>query len=501
MLILQDNTIFETVKDPNMQAKRTRADHIPVPERLNSLNEIAATYTKEQAENEAARCLKCPTHWCQKMCPAGVPVTDFIAAFRGGDIEGAYKLIRSASTLPEICSRVCPQDKQCRSNCTRSINNQAVGTGNLERYVVEQHYASGKGEENAPSTGKKIAVIGSGPAGLSAAQALVSKGHSVTVYEKDDRAGGLLEYGIPNMKLEKSIVERKVKSLESQGVKFVLNTAVGAGADTGSGSGSGAVDITPDDLIKDFDAVILAIGTRNARMINADNIALAKGVYTAVQYLSSTTKSLLDSDMTDGKNISGKDKDVIIVGGGDTGNDCVGTAIRNGAKSVTQIEMMPKHMGNDIVTAPHYPKIPERKVNTSQEEARMVYAKDPHIYQATVKSVNTDASGNIESVTIVSLEAKTDDDGRLQMKEIPGTEKTLPCGLLLIAAGFSGPEKKVTEAFNVATDTRTNITADNFATNIDKVFTCGDCHTGQSLVVKAMVEGRNCAEAVDAYVS
>ena len=488
MLLMPDNTLFEVVKDPNMQAKSTKANSLPVPERLVTYDEIEKTYTKEQAENEAARCLKCPTHWCQKKCPAGVPVTDFIAALRKGDIEEAYSIIRSASTLPEICSRVCPQYKQCRSNCTRSINNQAVGTGNLERYVVEQHYASGKSESTPPSTGKKVAIVGSGPAGLSAAQALTDKGHCVTVYEKDDRPGGLLEYGIPNMKLEKNIIDRKVKSMESQGVKFITSTIVGE-------------DIKPDELTSQYDAVILAIGTRNARMINADNIASAKGVYTAVEYLASTTKSLLDSGLSDGNNISGKDKDVIIVGGGDTGNDCVGTAIRNGARTVTQLEMLPKHISSFEVEGAHYPKIPEQPVNSSQEEAKMLFAKDPHIYQTTIKSVSTDASGRIESVTTVSLEAHMDDEGRLQMTQVPGSENTFPCQLLLIAAGFSGPEKEVTEAFGVSVNARTNIIAEEFSTGRDKIFACGDCRNGQSLVVKAMADGRDCAGAVDSFLN
>ena len=471
-----------------MQEKRESGALLPVDDRISTYDEIEATYTKDQAKTEAARCLKCPTHWCQKKCPAGVPVTDFIEAFRNGDAGKAYEIIRTASTLPEICSRVCPMYKQCQSECTRSINTEAVGTGNLERYVTELFYQNNGKEKNASKTGKKVAVIGSGPAGLSAAQKLTELGEEVTIYEKDDRAGGLLEYGIPNMKLEKGIVGRKVDSLKEQGVKILTDTTVGK-------------DVSKDTLLGDFDAVVLAVGTRSARMINVPDIENTKGVYTAVEYLSSTTKSLLDSGMKDGKNISGKDLDVVIVGGGDTGNDCVGTAIRNGAKSVTQIEMMPKHTGKTDLSDERVPKIPYVKTNTSQEEARIVFAKDPHVYQTTVKSIEKDANGRISKITTIDLDPVMDDTGRLIMNEVEGTQKTYPCGLLLVAAGFTGPEKEVVEAFGVDVGQRTNINTDDYLTSSGKVFACGDCRTGQSLVVKAMADGRDCAVRVHEYLN
>ena len=489
MLIMPDNTVFVPVKDPNKQENRTDAAHLPMDKRYTTFEEVEATYTNDEAANEAARCLKCPTHWCQKECPAGVPVTDFIALLRGGDAEAAYQLIRTASNLPEICSRVCPQHKQCQSNCTRGIRTQAVGIGRLERYVVEQHYASGAPEPSAPATGKKVAVIGSGPSGLSAAQSLISAGHAVTVYEKADRAGGLMIYGIPNMKLEKGVVERKVKSLEAQGVSFVLNTAVG-------------VDIDPAQLIADYDAVVLTVGTGNARSLNLDGVQGQEvtGIYPAVTFLTSNTKSLLDSGLTDGNNISAEGKDVIIVGGGDTGNDCVGTSLRTGAVSITQIEMLPQVTGREIMVVPRTLRPKEVKVDTSQEEFKTKYGRDPHVYATTVKAAQVDENGAICAVTTVDLDAVYDEGGRLKMVEIPGTEKELPCGLLLIAAGFLGPEAYVAESFGTATNARSNIATTNYQTSVDKVFACGDCRTGQSLVVKAMVDGRDCAKAVDAYL-
>lgn len=489
MLIMPDNTLFKPVEEKNMQETRTPAACLDMDKRLTTFEEVEKTYTDADAANEAMRCLQCPTHWCQKECPAGVPVTDFIGRLREGDAEGAYSVIRSASTLPEICSRVCPQYKQCQSNCTRSIKNEAVGIGRLERYVVEQHYAKGTPEPKAIANGKSVAIVGSGPAGLSASQTLISLGYAVTVYEKADRAGGLLEYGIPNMKLEKNVVARKVESLKQQGVVFKLNTNVG-------------VDIKAEDLEKTFDAVILTVGTGNARTLDMQGAKEAgvTGIYPAVEFLTSNTKSLLDSDLTDEKNISANGKNVVIIGGGDTGSDCVGTSIRTGAASVTQIEMLPQSVGREIIIVPRTLRAAEGKIDTSLEEAKEKFGNDPHVYQTTVKAVQTDSDGKLVAVTTVDLEAGTDDAGRIQMSEIAGTEKEIPCELLLIAAGFIGPNPDIAKAFGIDTTDRSNFATDNYATSKDGIFACGDCRSGQSLVVKAMVEGRDCAKVVDKYL-
>ena len=486
-MFMPDNTKFQVVKNPNLAAERTDNNRLDMDGRLNSFQEVEYTYTKEQAENEMARCLKCPTHWCQKKCPAGVPVTDFIAKARSGDCEGAYRLIRSASTLPEFCSRLCPQEKQCQSECTRSIRTQAVGIGRLERYVVEQHYASGAAEVSAPATGKKVAVVGSGPSGLSAAQRLTDQGHSVTVYERSDRPGGLLEYGIPNTKLEKGVLDRKISSLKQQGVEFRTGVNVGR-------------EVSAEELLKEYDAVVLAVGTGNARSLKLEGAEGVKGIYPAVEYLSSFTKSLLNSDLKDGTAISPKGKDVIIVGGGDTGSDCVGTSIRGGCASLTQIEMLPQKTGRVYIHDPYIRRQPEVKHDSSMEECQTVFGKDPHLYQTTLKAVQADEKGNLKSVTAVSLEPVYDEHFRLTMKEIPGTEKTLPCQLLIVAAGFLGPQSYVAEAFGVDTTSRSNFSTAEYATGRDRVFACGDCRTGQSLVVKAMADGRDCADAVDRYL-
>ena len=424
------------------------------------------TYTEDEAQLEASRCMGCPSRWCSKECPAGMPVPEFIKKIRANDYEGAYELISSASTLPEFCSRLCPQEKQCQSNCTRSIRTEAVGIGKLERFVVEQHYASGGEEKVAPATGKTVAVVGSGPSGLSAAVALAKAGHKVTVIDSQEHPGGLLRYGIPNMKLEKGTLDRKLDAMLRMGIAFQTGLTVNAEM--------------LEKLKADYDAVVLAIGTGNARKLDLT----AEGIHYAVKYLSGEG--------------SAEGKDVVIIGGGDTGNDCVGTAVRQGAKSITQIEMLPKVTKPQIIYSPLVEKQKEVKFDASQEECLNKYLKDPHIYQATVKAVETDETGKLVSVTLVSLEKTYDENRRLVMKEIAGSEKVIPCGLLVIAAGFIGPE---TENLGVKTNARTNIDTADYKTSSDKVFACGDCRTGQSLVVKAMVDGRECAKAVCEFLA
>ena len=329
-------------------------------------------------------------------------------------------------------------------------------------------------------------MIGSGPSGLSAANSLNKRGHEVTVYERSDRLGGLLMYGIPNMKLEKHIVERKIAIMKEEGIHFVTNANVGK-------------DIKPEQLKKDYDAVVLACGSSNPRNIEVPGRE-AKGIYFAVDFLKSTTKSLLDSGLKDKKYISAKGKNVIVIGGGDTGNDCVGTSIRHGAKSVTQLEMMPKLPDERAENNP-WPEWPRIcKTDYGQEEAIAVFGHDPRIYQTTVKEFKMNKKGEVTKAVLVNLESKKDEKtGRMMMVPVEGSEKEIPADLVLIAAGFLGSEAYVTEAFGVKVNQRANVETkpDSFATNVENVFTAGDMHRGQSLVVWAIREGRDAAREVD----
>jgi glutamate synthase (NADPH) small chain len=481
-VLMPDNSTFVAVANPAMSSERVKNQRLPMAERLTTFQEVEQTYTEEEALAEAARCLKCPTHWCQKACPAGVPVTDFIEKVREKNYESAYQLIASASMLPEVCARLCPQEKQCQSNCTRGICTQAVGIGRLERFVVEQHYKNAPKEKKRTFNGKRIAIVGSGASGLSAAEYLAERGYQISVYEKNNRLGGLLEYGIPNMKLDKGVIERRVDALKARGVCFTTCADVGK-------------EISVQQLREKNDAVILAVGTGNARQINMEGSENVRGIVQAVEYLSTSTRSLLNDPETDGVLVSAQGKRVVVIGGGDTGNDCAGVAIRQGCTSITQIEMLPKIVGRTVVYNPYLQKEKESKFDSSQEECLVRFCKSPYLYQTTVKAVYADEERSVTRITIVALEAVIK-NGRLTMKEIPGTERSIPCELLIVAAGFIGPEHYVAQAFGVKTTERSSIATDHYATNISGVFACGDCHTGQSLVVKAMVDGRECAKRV-----
>ena len=360
----------------------------------------------------------------------------------------------------------------------------------IERSIIDLGFENGwvKPEPPEHRTGKKVAVVGSGPSGLAAAAQLNKAGHTVTVFERSDRIGGLLMYGIPNMKLDKeAVVQRRVDLMKAEGVNFVTSTEVGK-------------DYPADKLMKEFDAVVLALGATKPRDLPIEGREL-KGVHFAMEFLHQNTKSLLDSQHADGAYINASGKDVIVVGGGDTGTDCVGTSLRHGCNSVTQLEIMPKASETRAANNP-WPQFPRiYKLDYGQEEAKAVYGDDPRAYSIQTKRIVGDDQGHVKELHTVGIEWKNV-DGRFQPVEVPGSEKVWPAQLVLLAMGFLGPEDQLLEQLNVARDERSNIKAEygDFATSVPGVFSAGDGRRGQSLVVWAINEGRACAREVDRFL-
>lgn len=475
--------------------ERVDATSIAPLERIKNYNEFHVLLSKENQQKQAARCMDCGVPFCQSGATlagmtSGCPLHNLVPEWNDlvytGNWEQAYNRLHKTNNFPEFTSRVCPA--LCEKACTCGHWGDPVSVRDNEHGVIETAYENGYAAPKPPKvrTGKTVAIVGSGPSGLAAADQLNQRGHSVTVYEREDRVGGLLMYGIPNMKLDKKIIDRKIEVMKAEGIKFVTGCNVGA-------------DIKASELIKKYDRVILCCGAKNPRDIKAPGRD-AKGIYFAVDYLTQTTKSLLNSNLADKKFVSAEGKNVVIIGGGDTGNDCVGTAIRQGARSVTQLEMMPCPPVSRAANNPwpEWPKI--LKTDYGQEEAIAKFGHDPRIYTTTVKEFHKNKKGELDGVTIVSLESKKDEaTGRFNMVPVEGTEKKIPAELVLIAAGFLGTEDYIAKAFGVMLNGRTNVAtdADSYATNIKNVFTAGDMHRGQSLVVWAIREGREVAREVD----
>ena len=479
-----------------MEYERQTSEAVAPKERIKNFNEFHTPLSMEEQRKQGARCMACGVPVCQagmeimgmtSGCPLHNLVPEWNDLVYTGNWEQAYNRLTKTNNFPEFTSRVCPA--LCEAACTCGHYGEPVSVKENEHGIIEYAYENGFAAAKPPKvrTGKKVAVIGSGPAGLAAADQLNKRGHLVTVYERDDRVGGLLMYGIPNMKLEKQIIDRKIDVMKEEGVEFITGVNVGK-------------DIKPAKLLKDYDRVILACGAKNPRDIKAPGRD-AKGIYFAVDFLSATTKSLLDSGLKDNKYISAKGKKVVIIGGGDTGNDCVGTSIRHGAASVVQLEMMPKAPDTRAENNPwpEWPKV--CKTDYGQEEAIAVFGNDPRIYQTTVKEFLKDKNGNLSGLTVVKLESKKDEKtGRMMMVEVPGSESKMEADMVLIAAGFLGTEKYVADAFGLKLNERTNVETakGQYETNVKNVFTAGDMHRGQSLVVWAIHEGREVAREVDA---
>ena len=478
-----------------MDYKREVSKDVKPKDRIKNFNEFHEHLPREKQQLQGARCMDCGVPFCQagmNICgmTSGCPLHNLVPEWNDlvytGNWQQAYNRLKKTNSFPEFTSRVCPA--LCEAACTCNLIGDPVATKENEYAIIENAYEKGYADPKPPKvrTGKTVAVVGSGPSGLAVADQLNKRGHSVTVYERSDRVGGLLMYGIPNMKLEKHIVDRKIKVMEAEGIVFKTGVDVGK-------------DIKAEKLLKEYDRVVLACGASNPRDISVPGRD-AKGIYFAVDFLKANTKSLLDSDFEDKKYVDTKGKNVVIIGGGDTGNDCVGTSIRHGCKSVTQIEMMPKAPDTRSASNPwpEWPKI--CKTDYGQEEAIAVFGHDPRIYESTVKEFVKDKNGSLKAVKIVKLSWEKDPaSGRMKMSEVPGSEQTLPAEIVLIAAGFLGSQKYLTDAFHVDINERSNVKtgAGAYETSVKNVFTAGDMHRGQSLVVWAIREGREAARAVD----
>ncbi|TKC10174.1 glutamate synthase subunit beta [Pedobacter polaris] len=452
-------------------------------ERLEHYNEFLNPLPPEQLNHQAARCMDCGVPFCQSGCPLGNVIPEFNDAVYKGDWLNAAEILLSTNNFPEFTGRICPAP--CESACVLGINKSPVSIEEIEKHIIEIAFDKGYIKANAPliRTGKKVAVIGSGPAGLAAAAQLNKAGHEVVVFERDDVPGGLLRYGIPDFKLQKDVVERRVKLMEEEGIVFKCNANVGENVELST-------------LLRDYQALVLAGGSTIPRDLNLSGREL-EGIYPAMDFLKQQNKRV-SGRAVEGKEIKATGKNVIVIGGGDTGSDCIGTSNRHGAKSVTQFEIMPMppQSRTEHMPWPQYPML--LKVTSSHEEGAH------RNWAVNTQKFNADENGNLKSLSVIEVQWEIDANGRaLGFKEIPGTEKEYPCELVLLAMGFLHPQKQgLLEKLGVELDERGNVKAieGNFQTNIPKVFAAGDMRRGQSLVVWAISEGRETARKVDEYL-
>ncbi|MGB3311256.1 MAG: glutamate synthase subunit beta [Nodosilinea sp.] len=480
-----------------MEYLREVAQEVAPADRIRNWDEFHLHMPEDNLRTQGARCMDCGTPFCHtgitiSGMASGCPINNLIPEWNDlvyrGLWEEALERLHKTNNFPEFTGRVCPAP--CEGSCVLGITSPPVTIKNIEYSIAEKGWESGWITPNPPQqrTGKKVAVIGSGPAGLSAAAQLNSAGHWVTVYERADRPGGLLMYGIPNMKLEKQrVVQRRLDVLEAEGVTFVCNTEVGK-------------DISAENLLKEFDSVVLCTGSTRPRDLPIEGRDL-KGIHFAMEFLTANTRSLLDG-YPGNDYISAAGKDVVIIGGGDTGTDCVGTSIRHGCASVTQVEIMPQPPETRSAANPwpEWPKV--YKMDYGQEEAAALFGDDPRAYLTTATKFEGDEQGNVKAIHTVQIQWGKDENGRFVPQNVPGTEKVIPAQLALLAMGFLGPEQPLLDSLGLEKDGRSNVKAEHeqYTTTIPGVFAAGDCRRGQSLVVWAINEGRGAARECDRYL-
>ncbi len=453
-------------------------------ERISNYKEFTSLYSEDKLNNQAARCMNCGIPFCHSGCPLGNIIPEFNEAVYKENWEEAYRILSSTNNFPEFTGRICPAP--CESACVLGINRPPVAIEEIEKHIIEVAFAKGLVHAKVPvlRSGKTVAVIGSGPAGLAAAAQLNKVGHQVTVFERDDHAGGLLRYGIPDFKLEKWVVERRVSLMQEEGVIFKYNTEVGK-------------NITADELVKSFDAVVLAGGSTIPRNLPIPGREL-KGVYYAMEFLKQQNKRVSGIEFEQ-EDIWAADKDVIVIGGGDTGSDCVGTSNRHGARSITQFELMPQppQARTESMPWPTYPML--LKTSTSHEEGCQRF------WGINTKEFLGDDAGNLRALKVVDVQWETDIFGRpVKFAEVEGSERELPCQLVFLAMGFLHPQKEgMLQQLDVEIDARGNVKAaeGSYQTSVNKVFAAGDMRRGQSLVVWAISEGREAARRVDLFLN
>jgi glutamate synthase (NADPH/NADH) small chain len=465
--------------------------------RVADWREFHEHMTEADLKKQSARCMDCGIPFCHtgqlvSGMASGCPIHNLIPEWNDLVYRGLWRealdRLHKTNNFPEFTGRVCPAP--CEGSCVLGMNNPPVTIKNIEVSIIDHGWENGWVTPQPPKkrTGKKVAIVGSGPAGISAAAQLNKAGHEVTVFERADRPGGLLMYGIPNMKLDKNeVVLRRLELLEQEGVKFVCNTEVGK-------------NYPAEKLLKEFDAVVLATGATKPRDLPIPGREL-KGIHFAMDFLTANTKSILDGHKN-GSFIDATAKDVVVIGGGDTGTDCVGTSIRHGCKSLVQVEILPKPPLERAKDNP-WPEWPKTyKLDYGQEEAAAKFGADPRVYLTTATKFEADTSGHVKAVHTVQVEWTKNDKGQFIPKNVPGTEKVLPAQLVLLAMGFLGPEQPLLESLGIERDARSNAKADfeKYTTNIKGVFASGDCRRGQSLVVWAFNEGRGAARECDRFL-